>query len=174
METYFPGWVVPYLIIAGFILAGLIMVYGLYNEVQVRRRARREQREMAEFLEQERKINPVIVDWQPTGRVNMVGPYRLMLSDEAKDEPSDFILLIEEKRLVADISGAPTLQTQWRKASRRDATRVVRMYNEKNPAEGPGEKLAERVSGADYSLDPQYQAMPPLPSWPVTSPQAAE
>jgi hypothetical protein len=75
-----------------------------------------------------------------------------MLDDEAESEPSDFILLIEEKRLVADISGAPTLQTQWRKASRRDATRVVRMYNEKNPAEGPGEKLAERVSGADYSL----------------------
>ena len=140
-----PAWLMQYLLIAGFVVAGLLLAWGVVMEFQRLRQVGRDRREMAEWLEQEKKLSPVIVEWRPTGRINMIGDYKLMLDDGRAEEPGEFVLLVEEKRLVADISGAPTLQTQWRKASRRDASRVVRLYNEKVPADGPGERLAERL-----------------------------
>ena len=105
---------------------------------------------MALYIEQQKQLNPVVVDWRATGRINMIcGDPALMTDDDRALEESDFILLIEEKRLVADISGAPTLQTQWRKASKRDARNTVKLYNERAYEAGAGEKLEQHVtSGA--------------------------
>ena len=115
-----------------FIFAGppvvlSLMAYVIFDFVKAKRREKRDNEEMALYIEQQKQLNPIVIDWRPTGRINMVcADPHVMLDDDRALEHADFILLIEEKRLVADISGAPTLQTQWRKASRRDARNTVK------------------------------------------------
>jgi hypothetical protein len=124
-----------------------LLAYFVFDHVRSRRRAKRDREEMATYIEQQHQINPVVIDWRPTGRINMccADPH-IMIGSDRELEPADFMLLIEEKRLVADISGAPTLQTQWRKASRRDARHTVKLYNERALEVGPGEKLEEHAT----------------------------
>jgi hypothetical protein len=120
--------------------------YVVFDYIRARRRLKCDRQELALYIEQEKQLNPVVIDWRPTGRINMVcSEPRLMIDPDLEMEISDFILLIEEKRLVADISGAPTLQTQWRKASRRDARHTVKLYNERAAEAGPGEKLEQHT-----------------------------
>jgi hypothetical protein len=147
----FSNYYADYTMLAFIFLAPLIVLaivaYLFFDLVRSKRRARRDREEMALYIEHQKKLHPVVVDWRPTGRINMVcaDPW-IMLGKDWELEPSDFILLIEEKRLVADISGAPTLQTQWRKASRRDARHTVKLYNERALEVGPGEKLEEHAT----------------------------
>jgi hypothetical protein len=146
-----------YLFLVGaplLVFSGLMGV--LVEHIKTKRRAKHDSDEMALYIEQQKLTNPVVIDWRPTGRINMVcNDPQIMLDEERHVEEADFILLIEEKRLVADISGAPTLQTQWRKASRRDARNTVKLYNERAIVAGLGEQLEQHVIAGPYTPSPQ-------------------
>jgi hypothetical protein len=131
------------------------LAYVFLDIVKAKRREKRDREEMALYIEQQKQLNPVVIDWRPTGRINMIcADPQIMLNEDRHVEEADFVLLIEEKRLVADISGAPTLQTQWRKASRRDARNTVKLYNERAVVPGPGEQLEQHVIAGPYTPSP--------------------
>jgi hypothetical protein len=147
---------IPFAIMASASLAIALGASALFDFHKNRRRAKHDREEMALYIEQQKQLNPIVIDWRPTGRINMIcADPAIMLNEERHVEEADFILLIEEKRLVADISGAPTLQTQWRKASRRDARNTVKLYNERAIVAGPGEQLEQHVIAGPYVPSPQ-------------------
>jgi hypothetical protein len=66
-------------------------------------------------------------DWVPTGRID----FATRLNGNAKDadQPSEFKLLVEERRIVESIAGNENLEIQWRLATLREAKAVVTQYH---------------------------------------------
>jgi hypothetical protein len=66
-------------------------------------------------------------DWVPTGRID----FATNLSGNAEDanQPSDFKLLVEERRIVESIAGNENLEIQWRLATLKEAKAVVTQYH---------------------------------------------
>jgi len=54
-------------------------------------------------------------DWVPTGRIDFAT--RLNGSAEDAEQPSEFKLLVEERRIVESIAGNENLEIQWRLAT---------------------------------------------------------
>src|SRR5262249_17717271 len=65
-------------------------------------------------------------DWVPTGRIDFAT--HLDGSADA-DQPSDFKLLVEERRIVESIAGNENLEIQWRLATLKEAKAVVTQYH---------------------------------------------
>ena|SRR5215510_10796820 len=66
-------------------------------------------------------------DWVPTGRID----FATRLNGNAKDadQPNEFKLLVEERRIVESIAGNENLEIQWRLATLREAKAVVTQYH---------------------------------------------
>jgi len=67
-------------------------------------------------------------DWVPTGRIDFATRLNGNTSDES-DQPNDFKLLVEERRIVESIAGNENLEIQWRLATLKEAKAVVTHYH---------------------------------------------
>jgi len=65
-------------------------------------------------------------DWVPTGRIDFATRFN---GAEDPDQPSEFKLLVEERRIVESITGNENLEIQWRLASLTEAKAVVAQYH---------------------------------------------
>ena len=66
-------------------------------------------------------------DWVATGRIDFATDLN---GDEAEaDQPSEFKLLVEERRIVESIAGNENLEIQWRLATLKEAKAVVTQYH---------------------------------------------
>jgi hypothetical protein len=66
-------------------------------------------------------------DWVPTGRIDFAT--HLNGNAEDVDQPNEFKLLVEERRIVESIAGNENLEIQWRLATLREAKSVVTQYH---------------------------------------------
>jgi hypothetical protein len=64
-------------------------------------------------------------DWVPTGRID----FATQLGGNEDTQPSEFKLLIEERRIVESVAGSENLEIQWRLATLREAKAVVAQYH---------------------------------------------
>jgi hypothetical protein len=64
-------------------------------------------------------------DWVPTGRID----FATQLNGNEDTQPSEFKLLVEERRIVESIAGNENLEIQWRLATLREAKAVVTQYH---------------------------------------------
>jgi len=66
-------------------------------------------------------------DWVPTGRIDFAT--HLNGNAEDVDQPNEFKLLVEERRIVESIAGNENLEIQWRLATLKEAKAVVTHYH---------------------------------------------
>ena len=66
-------------------------------------------------------------DWVPTGRIDFAN--RLNGNSAGGDQPGEFKLLVEERRIVESIAGSENLEIQWRLATLNEAKAVVAQYH---------------------------------------------
>jgi hypothetical protein len=66
-------------------------------------------------------------DWVATGRIDFAT--QLAAKPGNNDQPSEFKLLVEERRIVESIAGNENLEIQWRLATLREAKSVVTQYH---------------------------------------------
>ena len=64
-------------------------------------------------------------DWVHTGRID----FATQLNGNEDTQPSEFKLLVEERRIVESIAGNENLEIQWRLATLREAKAVVTQYH---------------------------------------------
>ena len=64
-------------------------------------------------------------DWVPTGRID----FATQVDGSEDTQPSEFKLLVEERRIVESIAGNENLEIQWRLATLREAKAVVTQYH---------------------------------------------
>ena len=66
-------------------------------------------------------------DWVATGRIDFATHPNGDPADT--DQPSEFKLLVEERRIVESIAGNENLEIQWRLATLKEAKAVVTQYH---------------------------------------------
>src|SRR5215813_3745855 len=66
-------------------------------------------------------------DWVPTGRIDFATKLN---GDNDADQPSEFRLLVEERRIIESIAGNKNLEIQWRAATLKEAKAVVTQYHQ--------------------------------------------
>ncbi|HZS63562.1 MAG TPA: hypothetical protein VFA53_03550 [Xanthobacteraceae bacterium] len=66
-------------------------------------------------------------NWVPTGRIDFAT--RLNGDPAEADEPSEFKLLVEERRIVESVTGLENLEIQWRLATLKEAKAVIGQYH---------------------------------------------
>jgi hypothetical protein len=66
-------------------------------------------------------------DWVATGRIDFATHLNGDPADA--DQPSEFKLLVEERRIVESIAGNENLEIQWRLATLKEAKAVVSQYH---------------------------------------------
>ena len=66
-------------------------------------------------------------DWVPTGRIDFAT--HINGNAEDADQPNDFKLLVEERRIVESIAGNENLEIQWRLATLKEAKAVVTQFH---------------------------------------------
>ena len=80
-------------------------------------------------MSQEKLPNQGVVkrDWVATGRID----FATRLDGDASDanQPSEFKLLVEERRIVESIAGNENLEVQWGLATLKEAKEVVTQYH---------------------------------------------
>jgi len=64
-------------------------------------------------------------DWIPTGRID----FATKQSSADADQPSEFRLLVEERRIIESIAGNENLEIQWRPATLKEAKFVTTHYH---------------------------------------------
>jgi hypothetical protein len=81
------------------------------------------------WMSQKNLLNHGVVkrDWVATGRID----FATRLSGDPADagQPSEFKLLVEERRIVESIAGNENLEIQWRLATLQEAKAVVTQYH---------------------------------------------
>ena len=96
-------------------------------------------------------------DWVPTGRIDFATK---LDSNAEPDQPGEFRLLVEERRIVESIAGNENLEIQWRPATLKEAKFVTTHYHKflaensliKSPFEPeilPPERAAKRREKPD-------------------------
>src|SRR5262244_4425309 len=65
-------------------------------------------------------------DWIPTGRIDFATKLE---SNADPDQPSEFKLLVEERRIIESIAGNENLEIQWRPATLKEAKFVTTHYH---------------------------------------------
>ena len=83
-------------------------------------------------------------DWVATGRIDFATHLNGDPADA--DQPSEFKLLVEERRIVESIAGNENLEIQWRLATLKEAKAVVTQYH-KYPSENSLIKTVIETSG---------------------------
>ena len=66
-------------------------------------------------------------DWVPTGRIDFAT--RFDNNSDDPNQPGEFKLLVEERRIVESITGNENLEIQWRLATLNEAKAVVAQYH---------------------------------------------
>ena len=74
-------------------------------------------------------VSEVTRDWQPTWKINAVTDAWVM-EHEKDDIPSNFVLRIEENRMVRDIGGGEVMEIRWRPPTKSEVREIVRRYHE--------------------------------------------
>jgi hypothetical protein len=74
-------------------------------------------------------VSEITRDWQTTWRINAVADAWVM-EHEKDDIPSNFVLRIEENRMVRDIGGGEVMETRWRPPTKAEVREIVRRYHE--------------------------------------------
>jgi hypothetical protein len=109
------------LLIVGCTALVLACLLGIVTAVIRAKRKKAERRKLVSLLEVSR-------DWQPTWRVNAVGDAWLM-EHEKDNIPANFVLRIEEDRLLRDIGGGEIKEIRWRQPTRAEMREIVRRYH---------------------------------------------
>jgi hypothetical protein len=69
-------------------------------------------------------------DWVATGRIDFAAQITNIKTNPGDmDQPTEFKLLVEERRIVESIAGNEHLEVQWRLATLREAKSVVTHYH---------------------------------------------
>jgi hypothetical protein len=69
-------------------------------------------------------------DWWPTGRIDFTTRlFSVAANARDRDQPSEFKLLVEERRIVESITGNENLEIRWRLAKLSEAKAVVTQYH---------------------------------------------
>jgi hypothetical protein len=70
-------------------------------------------------------------DWVPTGRIDFATTSitQIISNPADMDQPTEFKLLVEERRIVESLAGNENLEVQWRLATLREAKAVVTQYH---------------------------------------------
>jgi hypothetical protein len=63
----------------------------------------------------------------PTGRIDFATNLN---GNDDPDQPSEFRLLVEERRIIESIAGNENLEIQWRAATLKEAKAVVTQYHQ--------------------------------------------
>ena len=66
-------------------------------------------------------------DWVATGRIDFATNLN---GNDNPDQPSEFRLLVEERRIIESIAGNENLEIQWRAATLKEAKAVVTQYHQ--------------------------------------------
>jgi hypothetical protein len=66
-------------------------------------------------------------DWVATGRIDFATNLN---GNDDPDQPSEFRLLVEERRIIESIAGNENLEIQWRPATLKEAKAVVSQYHQ--------------------------------------------
>jgi hypothetical protein len=101
------------------------------------------------WMSQKKLPNQGVVkrDWVATGRIDFATH---LDRDPADAGPSEFKLLVEERRIVESIAGNENLEIQWRLATLKEAKTVVSQYH-KYLSEN---SLIKTVVETDVSITP--------------------
>src|ERR1043165_9335582 len=86
-------------------------------------------------------------DWVPTGRIDFATRLNGNASDES-EQPNDFKLLVEERRIVESIAGNENLEIQWRLATLREAKVVIAHYHKHLADHGLIKSVNEEAAAA--------------------------
>jgi hypothetical protein len=105
-------------------------------------------------------------DWVATGRIDFATQENS--GNEQPDQPAEFRLLVEERRIVASIAGNENLEIQWRLATLKEAKVVIASYHKYLAEHGMIKSVAEEPPAA---APPPAEA-PPAQSAPAESPPA--
>jgi hypothetical protein len=65
-------------------------------------------------------------DWVPTGRIDFATNLN---GNDDPSQPSEFKLLVEERRIIESIAGNENLEIQWRLATLQETKAVVTQYH---------------------------------------------
>ena len=65
-------------------------------------------------------------DWVPTGRIDFATKLN---GNDDPSQPSEFKLLVEERRIIESIAGNENLEIQWRLATLQETKAVVTQYH---------------------------------------------
>jgi hypothetical protein len=65
-------------------------------------------------------------DWVATGRIDFATNLN---GNDDPDQPSEFRLIVEERRIIESIAGNENLEIQWRAATLKEAKAVVTQYH---------------------------------------------
>ncbi len=65
-------------------------------------------------------------DWVPTGRIDFATK---LDSNADPEQPGEFKLLVEERRIIESIAGNENLEIQWRPATLKEAKFVTTHYH---------------------------------------------
>jgi hypothetical protein len=65
-------------------------------------------------------------DWFPTGRIDFATKLN---SNDDPNQPNEFKLLVEERRIIESVAGNEHLKIQWRLATLKEAKAVVTQYH---------------------------------------------
>src|SRR5262245_16106907 len=65
-------------------------------------------------------------DWVPTGRIDFATKLN---GNDDPSQPSEFKLLVEERRIIESVAGNEHLEIQWRLATLNEAKSVVTQYH---------------------------------------------
>jgi hypothetical protein len=69
-------------------------------------------------------------DWVATGRIDFAAQItKIKTNPGDMDQPAEFKLLVEERRIVESLAGNENLEVQWRLATLREAKFVVTHYH---------------------------------------------
>jgi hypothetical protein len=73
------------------------------------------------------KVKGVVkLDWVPTGRIDFATK---LDSNADPHQPSEFKLLVEERRIIESVAGNEHLEIQWRLATLKEAKLVTTQYH---------------------------------------------
>jgi hypothetical protein len=65
-------------------------------------------------------------DWAPTGRIDFTTKLN---GNDDPNQPSEFKLIVEERRIIESVAGNEHLEVQWRPATLKEAKAVITQYH---------------------------------------------
>jgi hypothetical protein len=111
----------------GLLLIALVFACALIYLAARRSRKSESSSEKPENSNESWNPGTVKQDWVPTRRIDFAT--QLEISDDNRDKPVEFKLLVEEQRIVESVAGNEKLEIHWRLATLDEAKTIVSHYN---------------------------------------------